>query len=140
MLSKDKIKLMNDISRMEDNHLKDDIRTYGYYKSDYVAKHMWQSLYIYTICYMIITIMRILYNMSAIFDNADVFNVIHIFIKYIIQYFIFLIIYELITFIVYNIRYDHAREHIYNYQSLLDKLHKRYKLIDKINAINKEGN
>lgn len=139
MLNEDKIKEMIDLSYMEkENHR--ELQALGkYFRSDYISKHMLRAFFVYTLLYLFLLLIAILYNMQAILDMVNVFEVIRIFGHYIIFYFIGLAIFEILTFVISHKRYLRMSGIREKYVRKLRRLEKRYEFEARSKELSKES-
>ena len=126
MLNEEKIKLMTGIAMYEKKAEKDIFPVTRFFKSDYVGSHMIRSFITYTITCLILVAMWVLYQIEDIFNTMD-FSVVISSAKYIgIVYIAGLIVYLLITMIVYTKRYNTAAKSLKVYQAKLRRLERKY--------------
>lgn len=138
MLNEEKIKLMNELAIFEKKEKGGIEYSRRFFKGDYIAKHMLQSFVGYTMCYVLLVLVSMLYSMEAILNTVNVFDVFGIFRGYIIWYIAGLVIYEAITYTISRKKYDRANTSRKVYLAKLRRLQKRYELIDKSRELSRE--
>lgn len=131
MLNKGKIKLMSELALYEEKEGRQNDITNSYFKIDFISKHMLGSFFSYTLCFLIAFVISILYHSDDIFAEVDIMNVVTMFKPYLFYYLIGLAIFELITAIVSNSRYNYAKGAQRVENAKLKRLQKRYELGDK---------
>lgn len=135
MLNEEKIRLMTGIAMYEKKANKEIFPVTRYFKSDYVGVRMIRSFLMYTLTCAIILGMWILYQIEDILNTMDI-SVLLESAKYIaVLYAAGLVLYLLITFIVYIKRYNRASKSLKVYQAKLRRLEKKY----NSQAVQKQG-
>lgn len=126
MLNEEKIRLMTEIAMYEKKAEKEVFPVTCYFKSDYVGSHMIRSFLIYTFLYVCIVGMWLLYQIEDILNTMDI-SVLLDSAKYIVVLYVAgLVVYLLLTFIMYAKRYDRAGKSMKVYQAKLRRLEKKY--------------
>ncbi|MBF1249231.1 hypothetical protein C7122_01555 [Lachnospiraceae bacterium oral taxon 096] len=138
MLNEDKIKLMTDISFYEKKVRKSVFPADKYFKKDYVSRNMIVSFFRYTLGYILLMVLEILYSMKTIVEHVQALDVLGLFKGYILFYAVGLIIYEVITWYVCNKRHERAKQSQNVYVSKLRRLQKRYEFQTKTKELSKE--
>jgi len=139
MLNEDKIRLMNDIAVFEKKEGKSARPAERYFKNDFIAKHMMQSFFAFTFCYLLVMIIAVLYNMEQIVSTVNVTDVVGMAKKTIVFYLTGLFLFELITWTVYRRKYDEAVRVRKVRIEKLNRLKKRYEFQEKAKELMKEG-
>lgn len=135
MLNEEKIRLMTGIAMYEKKAEKDVFPVTRYFKSDYVGSHMIRSFLIYTFLCVCLAGVWLLYQIEDILNTMDI-SVLLESAKYIaVLYAAGLVLYLLITFIVYIKRYNRASKSLKVYQAKLRRLEKKY----NSQAVQKQG-
>ena len=126
MLNEEKIRLMTGIAMYEKKAEKDIFPVTRYFKSDYIESHMMRSFLMYKFTCACILGVWILYQIEDILNTMDI-SVLLASAKDIgVWYVTGLILYLLITYIVYARRYDKAGKSLNIYQAKLRRLEKKY--------------
>lgn len=139
MLNEDKIKLMTSISMFEKKEGKRVFPMSRYFKGDYVSSHMVRSFVGYTFCWMLGTVVWALYNVEILFSPEVLDNMWGTLILYGTLYGGGLILYLMITYVVYSRRYKHSSIGMKAYVTGLRRLAKRYEYQGKNRDMTREG-
>ena len=110
MLNDDKIRLMNEIALFEKKERKRERPAEVFFRRDYVAKHMLQSFFAWTLSYGLLLGVVMLYILERILNTVDVMEVVKYARTGILIYLAGLAVFEIITVIVYRRRYAAAVE------------------------------
>ena len=138
MLNEDKIRLMTGIAMYEKQAEKDVFPVTRYFKSDYIGSHLIRSFITYTFTCLMFVAIWILYQIEDIFNSMDI-SILLFSAKYIgILYLIGLVLYLLVTLIVYSKRYNMASKSLKVYQAKLRRLEKNY-TTPSVQTGNEEG-
>ncbi len=126
MINQEKVALMTRLAIYEENEGKKNIPMGKYYKEDYVSLHMVNTVIIATISYILIlgaVIFAHLEQMMAEIANMD-------FIKagkdIAIGYVAMILLYLIISYIVYTIKFKRVRKSLNEYNGNLKKLYAMY--------------
>ena len=126
MLNEEKIRLMTGIAMYEKKAEKDIFPVTRYFKSDYIESHMMRSFLMYTFTCACILGVWILYQIEDILNTMDISVLLDSAKDIGVWYATGLILYLLITYIVYARRYDKAGKSLKIYQAKLRRLEKKY--------------
>mgnify|MGYP000988658983 CR=1 FL=1 len=126
MLSEEKIKIMTNLAIFEKNQGKKIITVKQYFKSDYISGKLFRAFFSYTLSFMLCLTLWIVYYTERWLNTVDVAAFIEIGRKVGKVYLAGLILYLLITLVVYARRYDYASRGIKVYIAKLKRLDKRY--------------
>ena len=139
MLNDDKIRLMNEIALFEKKERKRERPAEVFFRRDYVAKHMLQSFFAWTLSYGLLLGVVMLYILERILNTVDVMEVVKYARTGILIYLAGLAVFEIITVIVYRRRYAAAVEKREIHYTKLNRLKKRYEIRDRIRDLGQEG-
>lgn len=126
MLNEEKIRLMTDIAIFEKKAAKDTFPINSFFMSDYIGSHLIRSFLAYTLTWLIGAAMWLLYNIEEILDTMDITGLLESGKSFLIYYLAGLLIYLLITWIVYFRRYRRASKSMKVYQAKLKRLERKY--------------
>lgn len=126
MLNEEKIKLMTSISMFEKKEGKRIFRANRYFKGDYVSNHMLRSFFCYTFCWLLGIMLWALYHSESLLQNIMLDEIIELFIQFGSYYGIGLVVYLIITVVVYNKRHNYASRGLRIYVAKLKRLEKYY--------------
>ncbi len=126
MVDEEKVKVMTRLAIYEKGDGKREIPLSKYYKGDYVKYNILKTMIFATISYWLIVACVIVINLEEILKDINNIDYVGLVTKLVVGYAAFLIVYGLITKIVYGIRYNKARPKLIVYNHLLKKLIKFY--------------
>ena len=139
MLNEDKIRLMNETARFakkEEKLLKPAQR---YFRGDYLAKHLLQSFFAFSLGFALLFAVFSLYSLDRILNTVDVMEAVRYAGKAAVFYFAGLLVFEGITVIVYSRKYTRSVRRREEHLMKLNRLKKRYDIQDKARELAKEG-
>ena len=139
MLNTEKIRLMHKTAVFEKKEKEYIEPAQDYFGRDYIGKHILSSFVLYTMCFVLVVMMQILYDIQTIINTSDIDNILVMLSGFIFQYLIGLVIYECITYKVYSYRYAKSIEIQNEHLSLLKQIKKRYELYERSLELNREG-
>lgn len=139
MLNEDKIKLMTGIAMFEKREGKKIFPVNRYFRSDYISRHMFRSFFSYTICYLLCTIIWVLYHMQQLLNTLDLEEVAGTGKTAVLLYGAGLLLYLFITWLVYSRRYEYSKRGMKVYVAKLKRLEKRYEFQNRARELSKEG-
>lgn len=126
MLNEEKIRLMTGIAMFEKKANKEIFPVTRYFKSDYVGSRMIRSFILYTFTCLIIFGMWVLYQIEDILNTMDITVLFSSAKLLIVVYAVGLILYLIVTYMVYSKRYETAQKSMKVYQAKLRRLEKKY--------------
>ena len=126
MVDREKVRLMSELAAYEKREGRENYIINSYFKIDYVTKHMLASFFGYTICFVLVFALALLFSAQEIMDMVDFAELYELFRKYVIWYFAGLAAYELISIVVYCVRYGRARKNAGFHTVQLKKLKRKY--------------
>lgn len=126
MLNEDKIKLMASISILEKKEEKYFLPVRRYFRGDYIGKNLLKALIGYTFCWLLGGGLVLLYRAEELFSVLDFEQLKGTVLLIAVPYFLGLILYLVITYIVYARRYEHGVRGMKVYFAKLRRLEKRY--------------
>lgn len=124
MLNEEKIKLMTKTSIYEKNKEKELKIAEKYYKTDYVTYSMVKTSVAVTIAYVVVVMLLVIWKseeLISIVNQIDYFEVVK---KLIIVYAMVLVVYMMLSFAIYAIKYDRAKRYQKVYIAKLKKIEK----------------
>lgn len=139
MLNEDKIRLMNEIAMFRKNEWKSERPARMYFRGDYVAKHLLQSFFAYTLSYCLFLAVASLYSLERILNSVDVMEAVRLARNAAVLYFLGLAAFEGITLFVYRRKYAAAVKKQEEYLMKINRLKKRYDVQDRMRELSKEG-
>lgn len=139
MISQEKLKLMIDLAKYEKNEGHHNEIVNSYFKVDYLSKGLLGSFFAYSLCYFVFFVLVVLYNFEELVSNPNIMDVVARFKPYLRYYVYGLVIYEFITAVVVNIKYNYAKRSQKIETAKLKRLEKRYEIEDKTKQLAREG-
>ena len=139
MLNEDKIKLMTGIALFEKREGKRIFPVNRFFRSDYISRHMFRSFFSYTICYMLCAVTWVLYHMDRLLNTLDIREVMDMGRHAVSWYAAGLVLYLVITWLVYRRRYEYSKRGMKVYVAKLKRLEKRYEFQNRAKEFSKEG-
>ena len=139
MLNEDKIRLMNEIARYEKREGRREGPARKYFRGDYVAKHMLQSFFAYTLSFCLFLGVAFLYRLEFILRAMSVDDVISTIKKSLLLYLAGLLLYEAVALLVYRRKYAGAVYRREQHLIRLNRLKKRYDIQERLKELNREG-
>lgn len=124
MLSEERIRLMTKMASYEAGEGKEHMPIKQYYRRDYVSYEMMKTFITSTISFGILFLCWMLYRMEDLTELLKGRELPDLGISILIKYVIFIVIYQIIAYIVYVRRYKKATAGIREYYSTLKKVEK----------------
>ena len=131
MVNKRKVRLMARTAMYEKHEGHDELKNAVYYRGDYVGMHMLFAGIGITLGYLLCLFLVFVYRFEFIVNNLTDINYRKLGSTLIIIYVLLLIVFQVIAYFVYSIRYN-------DYQSGLKFYINRFKKIDKLGREEKE--
>lgn len=126
MVNEDKVKLMTHLALYEQKESKS-IKTAKYFRDDYIGLNMLNTAILITVCYAFILLLGIIYRIDYLMNNITEIDIWGIGRKLVIIYIALLVIYMLLAYIVYSVKFRVAQESNKSYSEDLKKLCRMYK-------------
>ena len=139
MLNEDKIRLMNETARFAKKEEKLMKPAQRYFRGDYLAKHLLQSFFAFTISFALLFAVYSLYSLERLLNTVDVMEAVRYAEKAAVVYFAGLLVFEAITAAVYSRKYTLSEKRREEHLMKLNRMKKRYEIQDKIRELAKEG-
>ena len=139
MLNEDKIRLMNETARFAKKEEKMMKPAQRYFRGDYLAKHLLQSFFAFTISFAMLFAVWSLYSLERLLNTVDVMEAVRYTEKAVGVYFAGLLVFEAVTVIVSTRKYAASERLREEHLMKLNRLKKRYEIQDKIRELAKEG-
>lgn len=126
MVNEEKMRIMIKIAQYESELSGKIINEGRYYKTDYVRRHTLSVVLNFSIAYIFVLVLIVLYNIDYIFLNFVTINYAKLFIEIFVPYISSIIICIPVSNIYFNGRYKSSREEIKNYYTELKRLEQYY--------------
>ena len=131
MLNEEKIKIMNKLAMYEQGEGKKYLPVSRYYRSDYIGLAMIKNFFVVTIGYCLILAGIAAYFGEYLVDNIHKMDLVAVGRNAVIGYVVVLIVFSVITYIQYSVRYHKAKKSVKEYYQELTQLNKIYSREEK---------
>lgn len=134
MLNVEKVKLMTKLSLYEKTEGKKYLPVSKYYRSDYIGLALIKNFFITTIGYLLLVAAGVVYYSDYLLDHVYEMDLVGLGARLLLGYLIFLVLYSLLTYIQYAVRYRRAKKSVKDYYVNLSELARMYDREDKRNG------
>ena len=131
MLNEEKIKIMNKLAMYEQGEGKKYLPVSKYYRSDYIGLAMIKNFFLITIGYCLVLAGAAAYFGEYLIDNIHKMDLVSLGIEAIVGYVAVLVLFSVLTYIQYTIKYRKAKKSVKNYYEELTQLNKIYSREEK---------
>lgn len=139
MLNEDKIKLMTKLALYEQGKGKESIKSNKYYKKDYVGLMMINTALTITFAYLLCVFLWGIYRIEYLVNNIVSISITQLGLKLLLIYVIVLVIYMLVSYVVYSVKFLKMQEDNIEYYNDLKDLYMIYRKEEKNKSENKLG-
>ena len=122
MLNEDRIKLMTKMASYEANEGKRNATIGNYYRSDYISKQVIKSIISGTIAFIVVLALYIFYNFENLLSLIYEMDLLQVGKIVLVVYVAFILVYSIISYLVYTARYAKAKKRLKVYYNNLKKL------------------
>ena len=126
MISEEKLKIMTKMAIYEKNEGKDDFEIGKYYKKDYLTFNYIKTWICATIAYLGLWCLILVANMDTAVLTLGSFKFVLSVIAFILFYVLFVLVYEVLTYKIYSIKYYRAKKRLNEYMEQVEELNKMY--------------
>lgn len=126
MVNEERVILMTRMASYEAGEGRKNIKIGDYFRADYLSKQLLKSLIFSTISFVIGLVLYVLYNFDFLLENVYKIDLLALGKKMLTGYIVLVVVYGLITYIVYAFRYRNARKNLKTYYGNLKKLSSMY--------------
>lgn len=126
MLNEEKIILMTKMASYEQNEGKKNVAIGKYFRGDYIALQVLKSLVGATVCFGIFFALYIFYDFEIFMQDIYKMDVFSFAKNVLIIYGVTIVVYGIISYIVFSYRYTKARKSLKRYYVNLKKLNSLY--------------
>ena len=126
MVNEQRLHSMIKISKFDANDGKSCKPMIQYARKDYVALQLLKSFVIGTIAFFIMLGLWVLYSMETLMKQINNMDLIQSAITLGILYGVFMVIYLLATYIIFNVKYTYGRKKVKKYYAGLKKINAMY--------------
>ena len=103
-----------------------------YYRSDFIGKEVIKSIFTGTIAYAVMATLWIMSNVEMILEQVNDLSIVWTACMMLLIYVGFLLVYLLLTYIVYAVRYVKGKKALDTYKGHLKELHQMYEREEKL--------
>jgi dolichyl-phosphate-mannose--protein O-mannosyl transferase len=126
MVNEERLRQMIKMSQFDANDGKKCRPMMQYARKDYVSLHLLKSFVTGTVCFVILAGVWGLYSIQSLMTRIVSMDVMSLLITGFILYLIFMLIYLVATYIVFNMKYTEGRRKVKKYYSSLKKVNQIY--------------
>lgn len=126
MISKERVRHMTKLAAFEEREGKEYRKMTQYFRRDYVGLELIKSFFAGTLAFFLIVGIWATYRMDYLMDNIDSMDLPEFGTEMLIRYLIFMAIYLLITYVIYNMRYTKGRKRMKLFYNRLKKVSRLY--------------
>ena len=130
MLNEEKIRQMTELALLKKSKGEQMFEIDNYFKEDYVGKHMLRSFFVYTVCFALVVVLAILYNLENLMSSMNPIGLLSVI--YILIYVLGLLRFEIITYRFFSKKYDEAQRSLKMYNDRLNYFEKKFDNKDKL--------
>ena len=130
MLNEEKIRQMTELALLKKRKGEQMFEIDNYFKEDYVGKHMLRSFFVYTVCFALVVVLAILYNLENLMSSMNPIGLLSV--VYILIYVLGLLRFEIITYRFFSKKYDEAQKDLKIYNDRLNYFEKKFDNKDKL--------
>ncbi|MCI5920214.1 MAG: hypothetical protein MRZ75_12970 [Roseburia sp.] len=103
-----------------------------YARRDYVSMQMLRSLITGTITYVIMLVMWAVYEMERLMEEITGMDIQKFVGTLLLLYVVFMVVYEIATYLVFQMKYSSGRKKVKQYYSCLKKVNRMYEREDRL--------
>ena len=126
MLNEERVILMTRMAAYQQHEGKKNNAINTYFRSDYVGFQVLKSILSATIVYLILVAAYVMYHFSDVLQDIYNTDIMATAKKYLVYYIALVVVYSVISFIIYSIRYRKMRGSMRAYYGCLKKLGRMY--------------
>lgn len=126
MPDREKIRAMTWLAVYEKQHENDVFRVYEHSKYDYIMSHAFVSFISFTLCYILVFGIYVVFNSDVFFYNINMDGISEMIRKVLVLYAILAALYMVVLVTAYSIRYRKAEKGAEAYTSRLKKFYRKY--------------
>ena len=131
MLNEEKVRIMNRLALYEKTDGRKYLPVSKYYRSDYIGLALIRNFFLVTIGYALVIGAIAVYYGEYLMDNIHKMDVMDLGLDIVIGYAVTMVVYTILTYIEYTIRYHKAKKSVRGYYEELTKLEKMYNREEK---------
>ena len=132
MIDEEHVKVLYQAASYDMNHQQEYQQIRRYFRSDYINREILKSIFTGTFAYMIFCAIWIIVNGEEFIEQINHIDYISVGKDIGILYCLFMLVYLLITWMIYAIRYSKEKKEYQKYGESLKKIHRMYVRDDKL--------
>ena len=126
MLNEERVILMTKMEVYEENDGKRNVQIGNYFRSDYISLHILRSIICGTIAFAVLFLLYLFYDFEVFMENIYEMDLVGFAKNLLIVYGSTMVIYGIISYMVYSYRYSKAKKSLKDYYDNLKKLNSLY--------------
>lgn len=126
MISKERVRHMTKLAAFEEREGKECRKMTLYFRRDYVGLELIKSFLSGTIAFALIVGVWAFYKMDYFMENINQIDLPELGIGLLVKYLVFITVYLLSTYVIYNMRYTKGRKRIKLFYNRLKKVSRLY--------------
>ena len=131
MINEEKVKIMDRLALYEKQEGRKYLPVSKYYRSDYIGLALIKNFFLVTIGYGLILALIAANNLEYLLDNVHKMDLVSLGVVVLAGYVGTLVVYTLLTYIQYTVKYHRAKKSVKEYYSQLTRLEKIYNREEK---------
>lgn len=125
MINNDKVSLMTKLAIYESKN-SEDIKLSKYYKSDYIRHNVLKTVISVSFAYICVLLLILFYNLEEVLAKAFELNYTMLGLEIFVSYFVLIVIFTLISFMIYSDKINNSRKSLMKYHRGLKQLSRMY--------------
>ena len=126
MINAGKIRLMTDLAIYEKEHGDSVFKINNYYKNDYILSNLIAAFFRYTVCAVLVLLFVLLFGTDMFFIQVNEKGISAMFAEIGACYGAGLLLYLIIAYRIYAVRYQRAKRGVLLYATKLKRLSRKY--------------
>jgi len=126
MIQEERVKQMTKTAVYEDGEGKKYIRMTHFFRKDYIGWELVKSFIYGTLAFILLCVIWVSYEMNNLIDHLTKLDFFGLGTNILVKYIIFIIVYLLLTYNIYSVRYKNGRKHTKQFYNQLKKVSKLY--------------
>ncbi len=131
MVNEKKVRAMTELAMYENGVGKKHLMISKYYRTDYVGQALIRTFFLVTIGYALLMALVAVYFSEYLMNNIHKMDLRVLINSVVAGYLIVMVVYVLLTLLVYNVRYFRAKKNVVKYYKRLTELSKLYQREEK---------
>lgn len=127
MISKERVKHMTKLAQYDGRDARAHKRIAGYFRKDYISMEMMKSFLAGTIAFGLLMALWALYDLEQIVSEINKTDLTTFIVGIILRYALFMAVYMVVTYVIYNGRYTRGRKELKEYYHRLKKVNGLYR-------------